>query len=69
VMAQGEDIIPLTGARWRNQLSEALAALEVILALEDLVQIERAAPKGAAAGERYPAAQMSLRSSERTHRA
>jgi aryl-alcohol dehydrogenase-like predicted oxidoreductase len=44
VMAQGEDIVPLIGARRRHQLSEALAALEVTLTPEDWAEVERAAP-------------------------
>jgi hypothetical protein len=52
--------------RRRDQVSEALGALEIILTPEDLVQIERVAPKGAAAGERYPAAQMALHGGEGT---
>ncbi|MBB3020989.1 aryl-alcohol dehydrogenase-like predicted oxidoreductase [Microvirga lupini] len=65
VAAQGEDIVPLIGARRRDRLSEALGALEVTLTAEDLAAIEKIVPKGAAAGERYPAAQMAMLDSER----
>jgi aryl-alcohol dehydrogenase-like predicted oxidoreductase len=65
VAAQGEDIIPLIGARRRDRLEEALAAAEVTLTPEDLAAIEQAVPKGAAAGDRYPAAQMGQLDSER----
>ncbi|MBD2748183.1 aldo/keto reductase [Microvirga sp. BT688] len=65
VAAQGEDIVPLIGARRRDRLSEALGALDVTLTDEDLAAIERVVPKGAAAGERYPAAQMAMLDSER----
>jgi aryl-alcohol dehydrogenase-like predicted oxidoreductase len=65
VAAQGDDIIPLIGARRRDRLSEALGALQVRLTGEDLAAIEQAVPKGAAAGERYPAAQMAMLDSER----
>ena len=58
VAAQGEDIVPLVGARRRDRLVEALGALDVALTADDLVAIERAVPKGAAAGGRYGAAQM-----------
>lgn len=64
VAAQGDDIIPLVGARRRDRLSEALGALEVDLSADDLDRIERAVPKGAAAGERYAAAQMAHLDSE-----
>ncbi|WP_201829037.1 aldo/keto reductase [Microvirga zambiensis] len=65
VAAQGEDIIPLIGARRRDRLAEALGALDVTLTKEDLVTIERIVPKGVAAGERYPSAQMGMLDSER----
>ena len=65
VAARGADIVPLVGARRRDRLTEALGALDVVLTSEDLVAIEAAAPKGAAAGERYPAAQMAHMDSEK----
>jgi aryl-alcohol dehydrogenase-like predicted oxidoreductase len=65
VAAQGADIVPLVGARRRAQLDEALGALDVNLTPADLRAIEQAVPKGAAAGERYVAAQMAMLDSER----
>ncbi|WP_438801991.1 aldo/keto reductase [Actinospica durhamensis] len=65
VLAQGTDIVPLIGARRPDRLAEALGALEVELTAEDLAQIEKAVPKGAASGERYATAQMSSLDSER----
>ncbi|WP_127354916.1 aldo/keto reductase [Actinacidiphila soli] len=65
VLAQGEDIVPLVGARTRQRLSEALGALDVTLDADDLAAIERAVPSGSAAGDRYPAAQMAHLDSER----
>ena len=65
VLHQGKAIVPLVGARRRDQLREALGALEVRLTAEDLSRIEQAVPPGAAAGERYPAAQMKQLDSER----
>jgi pyridoxine 4-dehydrogenase len=65
VAAQGSDIVPLIGSRTRVQLSEALGALEVTLTPADLAAIEQAVPRGAAAGERYAAAQMAVLDSER----
>ncbi|MBO1906062.1 aldo/keto reductase [Microvirga sp. 3-52] len=65
VAAQGDSIIPLVGARRRDRLSEALAALDVRLTEKDLAAIDRIVPKGAAAGDRYPAAQMGMLDSER----
>jgi aryl-alcohol dehydrogenase-like predicted oxidoreductase len=68
VAAKGEDIVPLVGARRRDRLAEALGALTVALTSEDLAEIERAVPKGAAAGERYNPAQMAQLDSEKAHR-
>ncbi|HZP20563.1 MAG TPA: aldo/keto reductase [Bauldia sp.] len=65
VMAQGSDIVPLVGARRRDRLNEALGALDIALDGEDLAAIERAVPKGAAAGGRYAAAQLVHLDSER----
>ncbi|MCZ9347623.1 aldo/keto reductase [Streptomyces sp. TRM76130] len=58
VLSRGDDIVPLIGARTRERLAEALGALDVSLDAADLAAIEEAVPAGAAAGERYPAAQM-----------
>ena len=58
VAAQGQDIVPVVGARRRDRLAEALGALDVTLTPADLAAIEQAIPKGAAAGDRYMAAQM-----------
>jgi len=65
VLARGEDIVPLVGARTRDRLKEALPALELELSAEDLEQIERAVPVDAAAGDRYANAQMAHLDSER----
>ncbi len=58
VAAQGDDIVPLVGARTRERLAEALPATELTLTTEDLAAIERAVPPGAARGDRYPSALM-----------
>jgi aryl-alcohol dehydrogenase-like predicted oxidoreductase len=65
VLAQGEDIVPLIGARRRDRLSEALGSLDVQLTAADLEQIEKAVPKGSAAGDRYAAAQLQSLDSEK----
>jgi aryl-alcohol dehydrogenase-like predicted oxidoreductase len=65
VLARGDDIVPLVGARTRGRLNEALGALQVTLTTDDLAAIERAVPPGAAAGDRYAAAQMAMLDSER----
>lgn len=65
VEAQGDDIVPLVGARTRQRLAEALGADEVRLTDEQLAAIESAVPKGSAAGDRYDAHQMAMLDSER----
>lgn len=64
VLSRGEDIVPLVGARHRDRLAEALGALRIDLGPADLAAIEAAVPVGAAAGDRYPAAQMAHLDSE-----
>ncbi|MER6032556.1 MULTISPECIES: aldo/keto reductase [unclassified Streptomyces] len=65
VLSRGEDIVPLVGARTRDRLAESLGALDVTLDEADLAAIEKAVPADAAAGDRYPSAQMALLDSER----
>ncbi len=65
VLARGEEIVPLVGARTRERLGEALGALDLELGEETLAELERAVPAEAAAGERYPAPQMAMLDSER----
>ena len=65
VAAQGQDIVPLIGARRRDRLAEALGALNVRLDKADLEAIERAVPRGAAQGDRYNAWGMATLDSER----
>ncbi len=65
VLARGDDIVPLIGARRRDRLSEALAALDLTLTPEDMSRLEAAVPAHAAAGTRYDAHQMQVLHSER----
>ena len=60
VLAQGTDIIPIPGTKRRKYLEENLGALNVKLTRADLERIHEAAPKGAAAGPRYPQQMMKL---------
>jgi aryl-alcohol dehydrogenase-like predicted oxidoreductase len=60
VIAQGEDIVTIPGTKRRSYLEENAGAAEVKLTPEDLLKIDEIAPRGAAAGERYPAAYMRL---------
>jgi aryl-alcohol dehydrogenase-like predicted oxidoreductase len=65
VAAQGNDIVPLVGARRRDRLTEALGALNVKLTPEHLATLAKTFPPGVAAGERYPEAQRAHMDSER----
>jgi aryl-alcohol dehydrogenase-like predicted oxidoreductase len=65
VLAQGNDLIPLIGARRRDRLQEALGALNLHLSAADLAQIEAAVPSNAVAGDRYDAGQMAMLDSEK----
>jgi aryl-alcohol dehydrogenase-like predicted oxidoreductase len=65
VLGRGDEIVALVGARTRERLAEALGSLEAELDADDLAALERAVPPGAAAGERYPEAQMAVLDSER----
>ena len=65
VAAQGDDIVPLVGARTRVRLREALASTALRLSASDLARLEQAVPADAAAGERYGAHSASSLDSER----
>lgn len=58
VLAQGDDIVPIPGTKKVNRLIENVGAAQVKLSKDELAQIEKLAPRGIAAGERYPAAMM-----------
>ena len=58
VMAQGDDIVPIPGTKRRKYLEENLAAADIALTRDDLAKIDEIAPKGAAAGPRYPESMM-----------
>jgi aryl-alcohol dehydrogenase-like predicted oxidoreductase len=57
LLAQG-DIVPIPGTKRRAYLDENVGALAVQLTPDDLAGIAEAMPPGAAAGSRYPEAQM-----------
>ena len=65
VAAQGNDIVPLIGARRRERLTEALGALDVKLTNAHLAALTKAFPPGVASGNRYPDAQLVHMDSEK----
>ncbi|MDB4887833.1 MAG: aldo/keto reductase [Gemmatimonadetes bacterium] len=58
LLAQGDDIVPIPGTKRVKYLEENLGALHVTLSKDDLRRIDDIAPKGVAAGTRYPEAGM-----------
>jgi len=58
VLAQGDDIVPIPGTKRREYLEENIAAGAVVISEAEKGDIAEALPKGAAAGERYPASTM-----------
>ena len=65
VLAKGERIVPVIGARTPAQLAESLGALSISLSPGDLTRIEAAIPASSVAGDRYAAPQMQMLDSER----
>jgi aryl-alcohol dehydrogenase-like predicted oxidoreductase len=58
LLAQGPDIVPIPGTKRKERLAENAGALSVALSEADVAEIAAAVPAGAAAGLRYPEAQM-----------
>jgi aryl-alcohol dehydrogenase-like predicted oxidoreductase len=58
VLARGDDIVPIPGTKRRKYLEDNLGAEAVTLTADELARIDAIAPKGVAAGERYPSAMM-----------
>jgi aryl-alcohol dehydrogenase-like predicted oxidoreductase len=61
-MAQGSRagafIVPIPGAKSRKHLEENGRAADIVLTADDLAEIDRIVPPGAASGTRYPIGQM-----------
>jgi aryl-alcohol dehydrogenase-like predicted oxidoreductase len=61
-MAQGSlagaFIVPIPGAKSRKHLEENVRAADIVLTADDLAEIDRIVPPGAASGTRYPVGQM-----------
>ena len=58
LLHQGDDIVPIPGTKRIKYLEENVGAVGVELTREDLRRIDEIAPKGVAAGTRYPASGM-----------
>ena len=64
IRSRGPDIVPIVGARRRDQLKETLAALDLNLDADDLARIGAAVEPGLTAGARYDPTQMQHLDSE-----
>jgi aryl-alcohol dehydrogenase-like predicted oxidoreductase len=64
VRSRGDDVVPVMGARRRDQLKESLGAFDLKLNAADLARIEAAVSPDEIAGTRYDAPQMSHLDSE-----
>jgi aryl-alcohol dehydrogenase-like predicted oxidoreductase len=54
----GTFIVPIPGAKSRKHLDENVRAADLVLTEDDLAELDRIAPPGAASGTRYPVDQM-----------
>jgi diketogulonate reductase-like aldo/keto reductase len=63
VAATGEDVVPVVGAQRVEQVTTMLE--HVTLSAEEITELAALIPRGAVAGERYPAAAMADLDSER----
>jgi aryl-alcohol dehydrogenase-like predicted oxidoreductase len=61
-MAQGKRagvfLVPIPGAKSRKHIEENVRAADIVFTAEDLAEIDRIVPPGAASGTRYPIGQM-----------
>jgi len=53
LLAQGDDIVPIPGAKRRTTLEDSMAAADLALSAADLAELAAASPAGGTAGERY----------------
>lgn len=60
MLAKHNDLVPIPGTSSLERLEENVRAADLCLTAADRDRIEHAAPKGAAAGERYAAAMLEL---------
>jgi len=60
VLAQGDDIVPIPGTKRVKYLEDNLGAVDVSLTSEELGEIDRLFPVGAAEGTRYTAEAMGM---------
>jgi aryl-alcohol dehydrogenase-like predicted oxidoreductase len=60
ILAQGEDVVPIPGTKRVKYLEDNLGALRVTLTSDEIAELDRLFPPGAAAGERYAEGAMKM---------
>jgi aryl-alcohol dehydrogenase-like predicted oxidoreductase len=60
VLAQGQDVVPIPGTTTRAHLRQNVAAADLRLTPAELADLDAIAPRGVAAGERYPPHSLAL---------
>jgi aryl-alcohol dehydrogenase-like predicted oxidoreductase len=60
VLAQGDDVVPIPGTKRVKYLEDNLGAVRVTLTRDELRELDRLFPPGAAAGERYAEGAMKM---------
>ena len=55
VLSRGDDIVPIPGTKRQRWLEENVKAEQISFSADELARIDQIAPRGVAAGERYPA--------------
>jgi aryl-alcohol dehydrogenase-like predicted oxidoreductase len=55
VLAKGDDIVPIPGTKRRKYLEQNIAAVDIRLSADELAELDRILPPGAAGGDRYHA--------------
>lgn len=54
VLAQGDDVVAIPGTKRRSYLEQNVAATEIVLTPDEMSHLDKLAPAGVAAGDRYP---------------
>ncbi|OWV81031.1 aldo/keto reductase [Rhizobium sp. R634] len=60
VLNQGDDIVPIPGARKIHHLEQNVAAADITLSVEELEKLDKAIPAGHVAGKRYSDASLAM---------
>ncbi|OHV26677.1 aldo/keto reductase [Rhizobium sp. RMa-01] len=60
VLSQGDDIVPIPGARKLHHLEQNAAAADIVLSVAELEQLDEAIPAAQVAGKRYSDASLAM---------